>query len=143
MCRLGHYPGVANVLVIDVANVMGSRPDGWWRDRPGAATRLLAQLVKLIGQEVDIPSTGPVVVHRLIAVVEGQARAAQIPDGAAAAGMEVMAASADGDSSIVAAAQGLLGGDHLPIVVTADRELRARLPGGAVAAGPGWLLGLL
>ncbi|MGB7817494.1 MAG: hypothetical protein WBL35_01990, partial [Ornithinibacter sp.] len=25
------------VLVVDGANVVGSRPDGWWRDRPGAA----------------------------------------------------------------------------------------------------------
>ena len=24
-------------LVVDVANVLGSRPDGWWRDRAGAA----------------------------------------------------------------------------------------------------------
>ena len=21
-------------IVVDVANVMGSRPDGWWQDRP-------------------------------------------------------------------------------------------------------------
>src|SRR5687768_371616 len=25
------------MLVIDAANVIGSRPAGWWRDRPGAA----------------------------------------------------------------------------------------------------------
>ena len=24
-------------IIVDVANVMGSRPDGWWRDRAGAA----------------------------------------------------------------------------------------------------------
>ena len=28
------------VLVVDAANVVGSRPDGWWRDRAGAAARL-------------------------------------------------------------------------------------------------------
>src|SRR6266540_35998 len=28
------------VLVVDAANVVGSRPDGWWRDRHGAAERL-------------------------------------------------------------------------------------------------------
>ena len=27
------------MLVIDAANVIGSRPTGWWRDRPGAARR--------------------------------------------------------------------------------------------------------
>jgi hypothetical protein len=25
------------LLVSDAANVIGSRPTGWWRDRPGAA----------------------------------------------------------------------------------------------------------
>jgi hypothetical protein len=28
------------MLVIDAANVIGSRPTGWWRDRPGAAGRV-------------------------------------------------------------------------------------------------------
>jgi hypothetical protein len=28
------------VLVVDSANVVGHTPDGWWRDRPGAAKRL-------------------------------------------------------------------------------------------------------
>jgi predicted RNA-binding protein with PIN domain len=32
------------VLVVDGNNVMGSRPDGWWRDRAGATRRLVAQL---------------------------------------------------------------------------------------------------
>ena len=28
-------------------NVMGSRPDGWWRDRAGAARRLVAEIIPL------------------------------------------------------------------------------------------------
>ena len=36
-------------IVVDVANVMGSRPDGWWRDRAGAAVRLHADIVRLAG----------------------------------------------------------------------------------------------
>lgn len=28
-------------VVVDVANVLGSRPDGWWRDRVGATNRFL------------------------------------------------------------------------------------------------------
>jgi predicted RNA-binding protein with PIN domain len=32
------------LVVVDGNNVMGSRPDGWWRDRAGAAKRLVAQL---------------------------------------------------------------------------------------------------
>jgi 8-oxo-dGTP diphosphatase len=34
-------------MVVDVANVMGSRPDGWWRDRAGAAVRLYSELAAL------------------------------------------------------------------------------------------------
>jgi predicted RNA-binding protein with PIN domain len=32
------------LVVVDGNNLMGSRPDGWWRDRAGAAQRLVAQL---------------------------------------------------------------------------------------------------
>ncbi len=31
-------------IIVDGNNVIGSRPDGWWRDRDGAARRLVAQL---------------------------------------------------------------------------------------------------
>jgi predicted RNA-binding protein with PIN domain len=30
--------------VVDASNVIGSRPDGWWRDRAGATERLLDDL---------------------------------------------------------------------------------------------------
>ena len=30
--------------VVDASNVIGSRPDGWWRDRAGATRRLVAKL---------------------------------------------------------------------------------------------------
>ena len=32
------------LVVVDGNNLMGSRPDGWWRDRAGATRRLVAQL---------------------------------------------------------------------------------------------------
>jgi predicted RNA-binding protein with PIN domain len=31
-------------IIVDGNNVIGSRPDGWWRDRPGATRRLVDQL---------------------------------------------------------------------------------------------------
>ena len=34
-------------LIVDGMNVIGSRPTGWWRDRPAAARRLIAQLQAL------------------------------------------------------------------------------------------------
>jgi 8-oxo-dGTP diphosphatase len=35
-------------IIVDGANVVGSRPDGWWRDRAGAALRLRDQLASLV-----------------------------------------------------------------------------------------------
>ncbi|WP_371030570.1 NUDIX domain-containing protein [Pseudoclavibacter sp. JSM 162008] len=35
---------VRPVVIVDAANVVGSVPDGWWRDRAGAAERLLAKV---------------------------------------------------------------------------------------------------
>ena len=34
-------------VFVDGNNVMGSRPDGWWRDRAGAAQRLVAEIIPL------------------------------------------------------------------------------------------------
>ena len=36
--------GVSPRWVVDASNVIGSRPDGWWRDRAGAARRLVEPL---------------------------------------------------------------------------------------------------
>src|SRR3712207_7471439 len=47
--------------LIDGNNVMGSRPDGWWRDRPGAMQRLVNQLDDLAastGEEVHVVFDG-------------------------------------------------------------------------------------
>jgi predicted RNA-binding protein with PIN domain len=37
-------------LLVDGNNVMGSRPDGWWRDRAGAMQRLVDELDDLAGR---------------------------------------------------------------------------------------------
>ncbi len=62
-------------IVVDVANVMGSRPDGWWRDRAGAAVRLHADLVRLAasGRATPPGETGP---PDFVLVLEGAAKAA-------------------------------------------------------------------
>lgn len=116
------------MLLVDAANVVGSRPDGWWRDRAGAADRLVAQLRQAVAAD-GLPS--PVVV-----VLEGAARSGA-PEGAEGR-VQVVHAAGSGDDRLVelaAAAEG-------PItLVSADRELgeRARAVGAEVV-GPGWLL---
>ena len=40
-------------LIVDGNNVMGSRPDGWWRDRHGAMQRLVNELDDLAGRTSD------------------------------------------------------------------------------------------
>ena len=66
-------------IVVDVANVMGSRPDGWWRDRAGAAVRLHAELARLAasGRPIlpgdDRPDRPTA---EFVMVLEGAARAA-------------------------------------------------------------------
>ena len=126
--------------MVDVANVLGSRPDGWWRDRAAAAGRLLDRLARLPGSEVPGPGGGVLPVDRLIAVLEGAARAAAAPQRSDL--IEVVRADRDGDSAIVALADELAGHRAL-LVVTADRGLRQRLPLSVAVAGPNWLNGLI
>lgn len=39
-------PGVRRRVIVDANNVIGSRPDGWWRDRAGASRRLVTELAE-------------------------------------------------------------------------------------------------
>jgi hypothetical protein len=139
-------------VVVDAANVVGSRPDGWWKDRAGAARRLIDDVAALCSAGVAdaaLPETlaRPPLQHWwpfAVVVVEGAARSAAEPvDGDSPdQRVRVLAAPGEGDDAIVAAVAA--GGDGPIIVVTADRELRARCEAlGAVAAGPRWLRGLL
>ena len=150
-------------IVVDVANVMGSRPDGWWRDRAGAAARLHADIARLAASgrailpDTDAPgegdAPGEAVTPGFVLVLEGAAKAAPIPSApipaaeVGAAGpvqpgeVRVVQASGSGDDAIVAVVRELPG---RRVVVTADRELRDRsVAAGATILGPGWLLGQL
>ena len=123
------------VLFVDIANVMGSRPDGWWRDRAAAATRLLNALEPLNGADVTLqPALRTVRITEVRAVVEGAAKRAEGPEA-----VLVLRSDWDGDSEIVEEANRLAASSKIPLVVTADRGLRRRLPERALIAGPGWL----
>lgn len=118
-------------LVVDTANVMGSRNDGWWRDRNGAAVRLRDQVDGLRGVPLAPFDTA---FPELLMVVEGKARG--IGDGDH---VRVIDAPGEGDDTIVDTVASLTGA--VVYVVTADRELRRRCAEeGATVLGPRWLL---
>ena len=110
-------------LLVDAANVVGVRPDGWWRDRAGAAERLVARLAALPGTAVDGH-----VVDAVTAVLEGRARDG-VPEGPAGP-VDVVHAAGSGDDALAGrCAPGVL-------LVTADRDLgrRARAAGARVGS---------
>nr|WP_269205237.1 NUDIX hydrolase [Motilibacter aurantiacus] len=132
-------------LVVDAANVVGSRPDGWWRDRRAAAARLRSQLV---GLAVPGPALPPVLglpaldswAPETLLVVEGAARG--LADEPPRPGLTVVAAPASGDDEVARAAVPAPG--DAVLVVTSDRELRRRCADlGASVVGAGWLRELL
>lgn len=102
------------ILVIDAANTVGSVPDGWWRDRAGAAARLHTGLVR-----ADLPF------DEIVLVLEGKARAG-VPEGVEAAVTTVHAAGS-GDDEIVAQCRERHATGAAVTVVSADRGLLARL----------------
>jgi hypothetical protein len=117
------------LIIIDAANVVGSVPDGWWRDRAGATKRLRDRLAPL--SEHGLPAWPTEQPPEILLVVEGAARAVtSVP------GVRVIAAPRSGDDTIVdlVAAR-----EHSRpcLVITADRELRRRVTTlGADTLGP-------
>ncbi|MDQ4037329.1 MAG: hypothetical protein M3313_03015 [Actinomycetota bacterium] len=136
--------GAATVLVLDMANVLGSVPDGWWRDRAGASERLMHGLGRLSGGTVTGPDGQLIRLTRIVAVLEGTANLAADPAAGQRDGrLEVARARGSGDDEISDLVAGLTAAGADVLVVTADRDLRARLPAAASTTGPGWLNKLL
>ena len=147
------------MAVIDVANVMGARADGWWRDRAGAALRLGREVGALARRGDEATSE----VGMWILVLEGRARQAAAvllaDEGGDEGGDEgddeaegegepplvrVVSAPGSGDDAIVGVVAEAAARDERCLVVTADRELRRRCEElNASVVGPRWLLALL
>jgi len=159
-------------IIVDGANVVGSRPDGWWRDRAGAAVRLRDQLAPLATEGIaELPAGLDPSVSVPDGAVPGGAPGGAVVDEADEADGKIQmrwlpdivlvvegaakpAAAEPGAGPVRVVAASGSGDDAIAalavqttgrrIVITADRELRQRcLAGGAFVAGPGWLLGLL
>jgi hypothetical protein len=145
-------------LVVDAANVVGSRPDGWWRDRAGAARRLAGNIVAvLVSRPEDLVeqldgitphsaetagSDLAVAAVQVHLVLEGAAGA--VDDLPTHPLLDVVHAPADGDSAIVDVVEKVVGSPQRVLVVTADRALRERVRvAGADVTGPGAFLAAL
>ncbi|MER8153949.1 NTP pyrophosphohydrolase [Streptomyces sp. NPDC094472] len=123
------------LVVVDAANVIGSVPDGWWRDRRGAAERLRDRLAVLartgLPDRPGVPgwATRPPV--DIVMVVEGAARGVEPVEG-----VRVESAPGSGDDQIVQVVAARDEGRPC-LVVTADQGLRARVTAlGAQTTGP-------
>jgi hypothetical protein len=117
------------MVLVDAANVIGSRPTGWWRDRAGAARTFVDQVRHAVAAgRIARPVT---------VVLEGKARAGVAAGDAD--GVTVVHATGSGDDTLVDVARSA-GGPGV-VLVTADRALRRRVEElGADVVGPSWLL---
>jgi hypothetical protein len=96
-------------------NVIGSRPDGWWRDRDAAVHRLVARLRRLpaAGEPVTLVLDGPEV--------------PELPEGFAG-GVEIVYARRRGaDAGDDRVMELVREAPHAYRVVTSDRGLRGRV----------------
>ncbi|QIK06047.1 NTP pyrophosphohydrolase [Streptomyces sp. Je 1-4] len=117
-----------SLVIVDAANVVGSVPDGWWRDRHGAAERLRDALPAYVTRGLPGLATPPL---EMVLVVEGAARRVESVEG-----VRVVPADGSGDDRIVQLVADECGGRDC-LVVTADRGLRERVQAlGARVTGP-------
>lgn len=103
-------------LIVDGMNVIGSRPDGWWRDRRGAMEALVGRLAALAQDDR----------HPVTVVFDGRPFDLPTPPG----GLDVMFASRRGrdaaDDDIVALVE--RAGEPAELrVVTSDEDLAGRV----------------
>ncbi len=118
---------MSTVLVVDGANTVGSRPDGWWKDRAGAA-RKLHEALMVADTSYDV----------IVLVLEGAAKGGVVAG--RDAHVRTVHAPGNGDDTIVAQARAAAERGDDVAVVTADRLLKTRVAGYASIQSPTWLL---
>jgi hypothetical protein len=124
-------PAAIPLIIVDAANVVGSRPDGWWRDRQAATQRLRDRLSDLAA--TGLPHAEPPWARQppleVVMVTEGRARNTRSSDT-----VTIVAAPANGDDTIVDLAADAA--HRHCLVITSDRQLQHRVHAhGAHTAG--------
>jgi predicted RNA-binding protein with PIN domain len=119
-------------FVIDAMNVIGSRPTGWWRDRDGAARRLVERLQRYVAASGD----------EVTVVIDGRP-VRGLPEGEQA-GVRVLYARRPGRNAADDRIVEVVADDGRPEslqVVTSDRELgvRVRALGASTSGATGFL----
>ena len=125
------HPLERGARVVDAANVVGARPDGWWRDRAGAARRLCEALAASGGAGWDA----------VVVVLEGAARAGA--DAGETGDVTVVHAPGSGDDTLVDECVRLVDAGVAVTLASADRGLLARVGGRVTALGPRTLRDLI
>ena len=114
--------------LVDGNNVFGSRPDGWWNDRPAAMARFTQRVAEWCRTHTDD-----------VTVVFDQ----PVPDAVlelAGGNLRVVAAARKGRNAAddtIAELAAAAGASPELTVVTSDKGLRLRLPTGVVVMGVG------
>ncbi len=117
-------------LIVDGMNVLGSRPDGWWRDRPAAMERLTRRLAAFaVRERVALAVVWDGREHARVAAAGEGIEVRFAPGGPDAADREIVRMiRADGDPASLTA-------------VSSDRRLRNSVrAAGAAGIGAGELL---
>jgi phosphopantetheine adenylyltransferase/predicted RNA-binding protein with PIN domain len=111
-------PEARRRVIVDGNNVIGSRPDGWWRDRDGASRRLVAELQTLSHRTGD----------RIAVVLDGRPLA-DMAEGAHDGVLVAYARRAGRDAADDRIVEEVARDADPPslVVVTSDRALAARV----------------
>ena len=122
------------LVVVDAANVVGSVPNGWWRDRVGATRRLRNAIAAVATQGLAGAAEDLTKPLDVVLVVEGAAR--PVAEEADPDTVSVVGAAGSGDDAIVDLVAAAVS-ERRTVVVTADRGLRDRVRAlGAEVVGP-------
>ena len=118
-------------VFVDGNNVMGSRPDGWWRDRAEAARRLVAEIAPLARARGNVWTI----------VFDGPVQRGVMPPGECVAVVHTGHGGRDGADDRIVELVGALPDQAPALVYTSDSGLRARVSAlGAEVAGARALL---